>query len=143
MTPLAFSAALSDAWLLSLKRWRRFAGCSIGPLVASTCSEKPVLSQEIDEAALLLALLVAWSPSLAQKKPPLCRLFCLVASSQEMTPLCRLVCRSLALEKRSRVVGCFVAFSRELSVALSATFTSERKPFCRSVCRILLRDDAA
>jgi hypothetical protein len=144
MPPLAFSAALPDAWLLSLKIWRRFAGCSFAaPLVASTCSEKPGLSQEIDEAVLLLALLVAWSPSQEQKKPPLRLLFCFVASSQEMTPLCRLLCRSLALEKRSRVVSCFVTFSRELSVALSAAFISRRKPLCRSVCRILPRDDAA
>jgi hypothetical protein len=43
------------------------------------------------------------------------------------------------LERRSRVVGCFVAFSRELLVA----FISEKTLLCRLVCRILPRGDAA
>jgi hypothetical protein len=48
---------------------------------------------------------------------------------------------SPSLERRSHDVGCFVALSRELYVALLATstFISEKKPFCWSACLILQR----
>jgi hypothetical protein len=84
--------ALSIALSLSIKRYR-FVICSIGRLVTFT-GEEAALS-----AAMSFAQSVAPSPS----------------SSEEATLSVALpVGLMSSLERRSRVVGCFVAFSREL-----------------------------
>jgi hypothetical protein len=54
MTPLAVTAAISDAASLSLKRCHRFTGSFVGVLVTFTSQEKP-FSLSRDAAALLLA----------------------------------------------------------------------------------------